>query len=148
MMVCKFAALAVVLMAGIGLLLIGCTGAEQQSATATLEVLEGTVESEVEPATTREASACPALDSLLLQLVEADDGLALAEQLQLPVREEKVQVLVVMAGESTEFLSAFEADLGTQSGNEIQVYVPVDQLCPLSQADEVLAVRTVGQVLP
>lgn len=132
-------------------LVVGCTAGGLDGgteATATLETIPGEDTFDSETAPTRSGSDCPMLDDVLLQLVEATDGLALAEELGLPVRDERVQVLIVLQGESTAFLDDYAAEVGTQVGNEVQAYVPIAQLCALSNDEGVLAVRVVSQPVP
>jgi len=96
----------------------------------------------------REQSDCPDLDSLLFQITRAPDPLALAEQSQLKVKEDKVQVLLILDCEDTDFLQDFEVEMGTQSGTQVQAFVPVNQLCDLANTDKVLAIRLPAQAIP
>lgn len=120
------------------------------SPTQAVETGDDDVDAEVSPGDlpTRQPSECPALDSQLLQLIQAGDGLSMAEELGFPVQEEKVQVLILLTGEETDFLQRFDADVGTQSGNEVQAYVPLEQLCDLANDETVSAVRPVAQPMP
>jgi hypothetical protein len=87
-------------------------------------------------------AACPGLDSRLWQLTRAAAPLELAQQWQLQVKDDKIQVLLILAGEDTTFLKNFEVvEPGTQSGTKIQVFAPVHQLCALANRPEVVAVR-------
>lgn len=125
-----------------------CTAAA--SPTEAFETGDGDVDTEISPddLPTRQPSDCPALDSQLLPLVEAEDALSMAEQLGFPVQDNAIQVLIVLAGEETAFLEEFGAQVGTQSGNEVQAYVPIDRLCDLANSDAVSAVRPVAQPMP
>jgi hypothetical protein len=96
----------------------------------------------------RKQSDCPGLDSLLLQIVQSSDPLDSAEQLHLNVKEDKVQVLLVLDREDVGFLQDFEVEIGTQSGTEVQAFVPISQLCDLANTDEVLAIRVPAQAVP
>ena len=93
------------------------------------------------------ASECPDLDSQLRQLIQAPDPLALARQLGLKVQDDKVQVLLTLADEDTKFLQEFGIEPGTQSGVQVQAFVPVDQLCDLANTAEVLAIRPSAQAI-
>lgn len=95
----------------------------------------------------REPGDCPGLDSQLFQITQAPDPLNLAEQLQFKVREGKVQVLLILDDEGTDFLSDFEVEMGTQSGTQVQAFVPISQLCDLANTDKVLAIRPLAQVI-
>jgi hypothetical protein len=97
---------------------------------------------------TREPSECPALDSQLYQLTKADNPLLLAEQLGFRTKDGKLHVLLVLTSEETAFLIDFGAELGTQSGNQVQAFVPIDQLCDLANTDSVLAIRPPAQAVP
>lgn len=96
----------------------------------------------------RAARDCPGLDSQLFQLTQADDPAQMIEQLGLRTKEGKVQVLLLLASEETSFLQDFGAEVGTQVGNEVQAFMPIDQLCPLANHDAVLAVRPAAQAFP
>lgn len=111
---------------------------------------EGELDPEIAPesAPAREPSDCPALDSQLFQLLQADDPLLLAEQLEFRLQGDKVQVLLILAGEETDFLQGFGVEVGTQAGNQVQAFAPINQLCDLANADPVLAVRPAAQAFP
>lgn len=111
---------------------------------------QGQFATEIQPEMipSREARECPALDSQLYQLTLADDPLRLADQLGLRIKDEKVQVLVILAGQETGFLQDYGAELGTQSGSQIQVFIPFDQLCELAKDDAVIAIRAPAQAFP
>ncbi len=96
----------------------------------------------------QKSGECPALDSQLFQLTQEQDAAQLAAQLGFRVIENKVQVLLVLKSEDLAFLTDFGADVGTQSGNQVQAFVPFDQLCALSKNDFVLAVRSPAQAIP
>lgn len=108
------------------------------------------IDSEIPPEAIppRAARDCPGLDSQLFQLAQADDPALLAELLGLRTKEGRVQVLLLLASEETSFLQDFGAEVGTQSGSEVQTFVPVDQLCPLANHNAVLAVRPAAQAFP
>jgi hypothetical protein len=93
----------------------------------------------------REPSDCPDLDSSLFQIIQAPDPLDAAEQLQLQVRGDKVKVLLILDREDTGFLRDFGVEIGTQSGTQVQAFVPINQLCDLANTDEVLAIRPPAQ---
>ncbi len=61
--------------------------------------------------------------------------------MEMNVKENKVQVVIVLNSQDTAFLQDYEIELGTQAGDEIQAYVALSQLCELSNRDEVLAIR-------
>jgi len=96
----------------------------------------------------REQSDCPGLDSLLFQITQAPDPLEMAEQLQLKVKEDKIQVLLILDHEDTGFLQDFGVEVGAQSGTKVQAFVPINQLCDLANTDEVLAIRPPAQAVP
>ncbi|HXV43453.1 MAG TPA: hypothetical protein VEC96_10340 [Anaerolineae bacterium] len=96
---------------------------------------------EAEPVQPKAQAACPDLDSRLWQLTQAAAPLEMAQQWQLRVKDDKIQVLLILADEDTNFLKNFEVELGTQSGTKIQVFVPVHQLCALANTPEVMAIR-------
>ena len=125
---------------------------QQDFPTAEFDAVEGGSDTEISPETIplREPRECPALDSLLYQLTQADDPPLLAEQLGFKVKEDKVQVLLILASEDTDtgFLREFEAEMGTQSGSQVQAFVPIDQLCKLANTDSVLAIRPPAQAFP
>jgi hypothetical protein len=86
-------------------------------------------------------SECPGLESTLLQLIQAPDPLNLAHQLQLNTKADKLQVMLILAHEETGFLQNFEAEVSSQLGERVQAFVPIDRLCELARADEVMAIR-------
>ena len=91
---------------------------------------------------------CPNLESVLFQVEQASDPLGLAKQLQLRVKEDKIQVLIILDQEDASFLQDFDVEIGTQSGARVQAFVPIGQLCDLANAEHVLAVRRPAQAVP
>jgi hypothetical protein len=91
---------------------------------------------------------CPDLESTLFQVTQATDPLRLAEQLQLKVKGDKIQVLLILEGEDTSFLQNFGVEIGTQNGSQVQAFVPINKLCDLANTDEVLAIRLPARAMP
>lgn len=126
--------------------------AQDAPPTPAFDTVEGDLDldTEVSPDTipSRQASECPDLDSTLFQLTQVSNPTALAEQLGFRVTDGKVQVLLVLASEDTEFLRDWGVEPGTQSGTQVQAFVPIGQLCDLANTDEVLAIRPSAQAVP
>ena len=122
----------------------------QQSVLPTPEfdTLEIEPDAQMSPLPTREPSHCPDLDSQLFQITQAPDPLDLAEELQFKIRKDKIQVLLILDRNETDFLRDFEVELGTQSGTQVQAFVPIGQLCDLANTDQVLAIRPLAQIAP
>ena len=93
----------------------------------------------------RKQSDCPDLDSQLLQIARSPEPLSLAKQMQIEVKGNKVQVLLLLNSEDVGFLKDFEVEIDTQSGARVQAFVPIDQLCDLANTDEVLAIRPLAR---
>lgn len=123
---------------------------EQESPTREFDTVEGEIDDEIPPGTipSRKPSECPDLDSQLYQLTQADDPVLMAEQLGFRVKDDKLQVLLILTSEDTTFLHEFGVELGTQSGKQVQAFVPFDQLCELANVDQVLAIRPPAQAIP
>ena len=90
---------------------------------------------------------CPSLDSQLYQLSQSANAVQEAEALGYQVKDGKVQVLIVMVDENTEFLGSFDIEPGSQSGSKIQAFVKFEDLCLLANNDSVLAIRPVAQMI-
>ncbi|NLD73959.1 MAG: hypothetical protein GX649_14755 [Chloroflexi bacterium] len=84
---------------------------------------------------------CLRLDSVLFGLAQADDPLDTAQALGLPVRDGRIQVIITLAGEDAEFLSEYDAEVGSRSEAQVQAYIPPANLCALGSDDRVEAVR-------
>ncbi|MFO7625250.1 MAG: hypothetical protein R6V73_12935 [Anaerolineales bacterium] len=84
---------------------------------------------------------CPGLDSLLYQLTQSADPFSAAQQSGLRINNGKVQVLFDLASADSTFLSEYGVEIGSQSGNQVQGFVPLDRLCELANLDQVLAIR-------
>ena len=123
--------------------------AQNAPPTPVFDTVEGDLDTEVSPDTipSREPAECPDLDSTLFQLTRVSDPMWLAEQLGFRVTDGKVQVLLVLASEDTEFLRDWGVEPGTQSGTQVQAFVRVDQLCDLANTDAVLAIRPAAQAV-
>ncbi|MFO7742595.1 MAG: hypothetical protein R6X31_09815 [Anaerolineae bacterium] len=132
------------------LLMGGCALPTSLPATDESDVPGDEVDDQVSPETIppRDPRECPALDSQLFDLTQVDDPAQLAEELGFRVRDGKVQVLLVLTSEDTGFLEEYGVELGTQSGCQVQAFVPFDQLCELAKTDPVLAVRPAAQAFP
>jgi hypothetical protein len=92
------------------------------------------------------APGCPKLVEPLKQLVQSSDPQEAAKALSLPLKDGKVQVVLVLTSEKTDFLKDFEVEIGSQAGNQVQAYVAIAQLCQLAQREQVQAIRIPGQV--
>jgi hypothetical protein len=98
---------------------------------------------------TREKNECSALDSRLYQLTLAENPLINAEKLGFTINNGKVQVMFVLVSEEAGFLLDYGVEIGKQSGNRVQGFAPIDQLCGLAESETVLAIRPAAQaVLP
>ena len=84
---------------------------------------------------------CPQLDSILYELYMMKDPVPTAEQRGFRLKDGKVFVLLVLADEETQIPEGFDLDVGTRSGDQVQVFVPFTQLCDLANTDEVIAIR-------
>jgi hypothetical protein len=89
----------------------------------------------------RETENCPALESTLQQIVHAANPLELAESLQITIQEDKIQVLLILDGTDTRFLQDFGAEVGAQSGKQVQAFVPIATLCDLANTRQVGAIH-------
>lgn len=137
------------------LLLTACTPVSpastgQTQPTATFEVSEVNPGLENAPPALpiQKPDACPALASQLYQVAQASEPVAMAEALGLRIVDDKVQVLIVLAGDDAVFLAAFGIVPGTVSGNQVQAFAPIDQLCALANHESVVAVRPVALAQP
>ena len=117
---------------------------------STTEMISGTVRvpAQLTPADLpiTKPAGCPKLDSQLNQVVQSPDPLSMAKKLNLNVKEDKVQVLLVLAGNDKVLLDKFAVEVGSQAGMQVQVFVAINQLCDLASTDEVLAIRLPAQV--
>jgi hypothetical protein len=125
----------------------GITYGNKES-TEAFEVLEDDFETEIDPQTlpTREPNSCPNLDSQLYQLTQSDDASTLAAQMGWKIKDDKVQVVFLLENEDSGFLLAYDVEIGTQSGNQVQAYAAVDQLCDLANLEAILAIRPVNKI--
>lgn len=117
--------------------------------TEEFEIEQAPINQKVQPPeeTNSKVKNCPGLDSNLYQLSLNDDPSEAAEQMGLRVKTDMVQVLLVLKSEDNTFLSDFGIDTGNQSGTQLQVYVPFNQLCELATHESVLAIRPAAQAI-
>lgn len=94
------------------------------------------------------AGPCPDLDSRLLQVAQDDNPLERAAEQRLVVKDGKVQVLLILRDASAAPPEGYGLEIGTRSGEQVQAFAPVDQLCALANTEEVLAVRPPPQLSP
>jgi hypothetical protein len=95
---------------------------------------------------TRKPSPCPGLDSMLTQVYQSSEPIKQAQQLRIRTKGEKIQVMLILAGGEASFLEDYSVEVNKQSGNQAQVFVPIEQLCALTSHDGVLAIRTITQI--
>jgi hypothetical protein len=94
-------------------------------------------------------SDCPGLDSTLARVVASPDPLEQARQSLLTVKDGKIQVVLVLSQEEdTAFLQDYDVEIGSQSGTQVQAFVPPDRLCDLANTDEVLTISPAAQAVP
>jgi hypothetical protein len=154
MVVRRHCLLTLSLVTGIVLLFTGaCTTAyrldgEGDDSEDAFEIINNNLEAKIDPEVIppREPSPCPGLDSQLYQLIQSDDPALSATQIGMNVKDDKVQVLIILENDQADFLVDFDVELGTQSGNQLQAYVPFDHLCELANLDMVLAIRPVVKI--
>jgi hypothetical protein len=114
--------------------------------TGTLEVIQVDLDAiEVAPSIRAADVRCEKLESPLPQIVESADPADTARSLGLRVRQNRVQVALVLNGPSTDFLEQAGIDVAPISGAEMQAFVPIPQLCELAADQRVLAIRPVSQ---
>ena len=95
------------------------------------------------------SSTCPGVESALLQILVSPDPVAQAKQLRIPVIDgDKVQVLLVLSQPGAGFLAAYGAEAGSQSGDNVQAYVPLARACELARSGHVLAMSLPAQAIP
>ena len=121
----------------------------QNLSTVEFKTMEGQVDTKITPQAkqSRDSNECPALDSQLYQLSRMEDAPGKADQLDLRVKGNKVQVLIILENEDSAFLLDYDTEVGTQSGKQVQAYVPFDQLCKLANDKSVLAIRPAAQAI-
>jgi hypothetical protein len=84
---------------------------------------------------------------MLTQIYQSPEPLIQAQQLQIRTEGDKIQVLLILEGSESSFLEEFSVEISKQSGNQVQAFVPVEQLCALADSEGVLAVRTITQII-
>ena len=92
-----------------------------------------------------EAKSCRDLHGPLLQIVESKEPVQEARALGLNVREDKVQITLVLNTQDAAFLRQSGIDTGKRTGKQIQVYAPILRLCELAADKRVDAVYPVSQ---
>jgi hypothetical protein len=125
----------------------GQVGVDQDAPpTGTAEVITVDLNA-VEPESKSRAAAelCRDLRGPLLQVVEAQDPVQEAQALGLTVREDQVQVVLVLNEQGTDFLQLAGVDVGKQSGKQVQAYAPISRLCELAADKRVDAIYPASQ---
>jgi len=116
--------------------------------TGTLEVIQVDLNAiKIDLQNRKVAESCKKLSSPLLQVVESADPIQTAQDLGLRVREDQVQVSLVLDSSDTTFLEQAGIDIGGQAGQEIQAFVPISKLCELATHPSVLAIRPASQAV-
>ena len=100
------------------------------------------------PSSGRGAQDCPSVESRLIQVVTSDDPLAAAQGQGLTIVDDRIQVLLVLDSTETEFLKAYDVQVGKLVGSEVQAFVPVARICELAKHEKVLAIRLPAVAVP
>jgi hypothetical protein len=133
-----------------------CTAAQESNSsddevnpTQDFEIIDIGGDDQVAPGDipTREPSPCPGLDSMLTQIYLSTEPLTLAQQLQIRTAGDKIQVLLILEGGETSFLEEYSVEVSKKSGNQIQGFAPIEQLCAIAASDHVIAVRAIPQII-
>jgi hypothetical protein len=118
---------------------------QEPPTSGTTEIIQVDLDAiEVAPDIRSAAEACVKLEGPLRQVVEAKDPAQAAQALGMPVRENLVQVSLVLDGSDTAFLERAGIDVAKQIGQEIQAFVPLLRLCDLAADERVLVIRPVS----
>lgn len=88
----------------------------------------------------QEDQECPQLDSQLYQLTKSESPITMAEELGFKVRDNKIQVLLLLVDEETALPKGFNFDVGTRRGAQVNVYAPINELCELANNDAIIAI--------
>jgi len=91
---------------------------------------------------------CPGLDSTLAQVAASPDPLEQARQSLLTVKNDKIQVVLLLSQQDADFLQSYDVEVGTQTGTQVQAFVPPGRLCDLAKTDEVLTISPAAQAIP
>jgi len=83
---------------------------------------------------------CPQLDNQLYQLTKSESPITKAEELGFEVRDNKIQVLLILVDEEATLPKGFNIDVGIRSGAKVNVYAPMDELCELANNDTIIAI--------
>jgi hypothetical protein len=121
---------------------------ENNQQTADFDIVDEDLETQIDPEKlpSREPIPCPGLDSQLYQMTQSENPLSMASQMGLKTKDKKVQVLFVLNNEASDFLLDYNVELGTQSGNQVQGYAPIDRLCEIAMIEKVLVIRPVDRI--
>jgi len=90
---------------------------------------------------------CARLDGVLLSVMAASDPLEMAKALRMQVQGDKIQVMLVLDGVDASFLREFEVEIGKQSGDQVQAFVPLARLCDLANDERILAMYPPNQAI-
>ncbi|MFQ5400129.1 MAG: hypothetical protein ACE5E7_11085 [Anaerolineae bacterium] len=86
---------------------------------------------------------CPNLDSVLVALSTAGDAADFAASHQLMLAEAGVAVEIHLAHPETADLTQYQVSIRNKRGAIIEAYVPVPQLCALSEDSAILQVKVI-----
>jgi cell division protein FtsL len=89
----------------------------------------------------KKESECPKIDSVLNELLTSDNPLTFAEKHGLRIVDGRVQVMLTLTDEDTTFTTELDFIESIRSGEVIQGFVRIEQLCELANATEVTYIR-------
>lgn len=119
---------------------------QEAPTTGTTEIIQVDLNAiEVAPSIRAAAKQCKELQGPLHQIIQSKDPVQDAQALGLRIRENLIQVTLVLDGPDTAFLEQEGVEVGKQAGQEIQAFVPIPRLCRLAADERVLAIRPVSQ---
>ncbi len=101
-----------------------------------------------ELSTRAKSNDCPGLDSALAQIAASPDPLAQARQLQLTIKNDKIQVVLLLNQADTSFLQSYDVEIGAQAEARVQAFAPPGRLCDLAKSGKVLRISLPAQAAP
>ncbi len=93
-------------------------------------------------------SDCPGLDSALAQIAGSPDPLVEARQRQLTIKNDKIQVVLLLNQADISFLQSYDVEIGAQAEARVQAFVPPGRLCDLAKSGKVLKISLPAQAVP
>jgi hypothetical protein len=95
-----------------------------------------------------DAENCPRVESMLLQALNSAQPLADLEEMGYPTKDGRIQIVLTLAKPDLRFLEAWDVEIGSQAGAQVQVLAYPNDVCDIANNEHVSSIRLPSLAIP